>query len=86
MKVLLQFLCFWTLSIALFLFKTPNISEIRFCLHLQVEPAQLGPIDRLVPISGQQQQHKIGYINQAQHNPSVRVKTNIKIILKTTHT
>jgi hypothetical protein len=31
----------------------------------------------LVPISGQQQQHKMGYINQTQHKLSARVKTNI---------
>jgi hypothetical protein len=30
-------LCFWTLSIILFLFKTHNVSEIGFCLHLQVD-------------------------------------------------
>jgi hypothetical protein len=37
------------------------------------------------PISGHHHQHKIGYINQAQHKPSVRVKTNIKNIKKTPH-
>jgi hypothetical protein len=33
----------------------------------------------LVLISGHEHQYKIGYINQTQHKPSVRVKTNIKI-------
>jgi hypothetical protein len=36
----------------------------------------------LVPISGYLYQHKIGYRSQAQHKPSVRVKTNIKNIKK----
>jgi hypothetical protein len=30
----------------MFLFKTHNLSETVFCLRLQVEPTQLGPIDR----------------------------------------
>jgi hypothetical protein len=37
----------------------------------------------LVLISGLLCQHKLGCINQAQHNPSARVKTNIK---NSTHT
>jgi hypothetical protein len=41
--------CFWTLSTILFLFKTRNISETAFCLHLQVEPTKLGPVDRASP-------------------------------------
>jgi hypothetical protein len=46
-QVLLRhLLCFWTLSIALFLFKTHNVSETGFCLRLQAEPTQLGTIDR----------------------------------------
>jgi hypothetical protein len=36
----------------------------------------------LVPISGHQHQKKIRYINQAQHKPSARVKTNINNIKK----
>jgi hypothetical protein len=36
----------------------------------------------VVPISGHQHQQKIGYINQAQHIPSVTVKTDIKNIKK----
>jgi hypothetical protein len=39
-SVLVQMLCFWTLSI---------VSETGFCLRLQVEPTQLGPIDRASP-------------------------------------
>jgi hypothetical protein len=52
----LQVLCFWTLSIVLSLsknrrvyFSTHNVSETGFCLRLQVEPTQLGPIDRATP-------------------------------------
>jgi hypothetical protein len=38
--------CFWTISIVLFLFKTTHdISETGFCPHLQVEPTQVGPLD-----------------------------------------
>jgi hypothetical protein len=48
----LQLLCFWILSIFLFLFKTYNVSETGFCLHLQVEPTQLGPTDRASPYLG----------------------------------
>jgi hypothetical protein len=44
----LQILCFWILSIFLFLFKT-HVSETGFCLHLQVKPIQLGPTDRASP-------------------------------------
>jgi hypothetical protein len=32
-----------------FLFKPHNVSETGFCLRLQVEPSQLGPIDRASP-------------------------------------
>jgi hypothetical protein len=41
----IQLLCFWTLSIVLFLFKTTFL----FCLHLQMEPTQMVPIDRSSP-------------------------------------
>jgi hypothetical protein len=47
--ILIQILCFGTLSTVLFLFKTHNVSETGFCLHLQVKPTQLGPIDRASP-------------------------------------
>jgi hypothetical protein len=40
---------FWTLSIVLFLFKTHNVSEAGFCVRLQVESIQFGPIDRVSP-------------------------------------
>jgi hypothetical protein len=40
--------CFWTLSIALLLFKT-HVSETGFCLRLQVELTQLGLIDIASP-------------------------------------
>jgi hypothetical protein len=32
-----------------FVFKTYNVSGAGFCLRLQVEPTQLGPIDRASP-------------------------------------
>jgi hypothetical protein len=47
--MLIQLLCFCTLSIVLLLFKTHNVSETGFCLRLQVEPTQLGPVDRASP-------------------------------------
>jgi hypothetical protein len=56
MKYLLQLLSFWTLFVALFLFKTHKFSETEFCLRLKVEPALLGPIDTAVPISGHRHQ------------------------------
>jgi hypothetical protein len=37
------------LDIVLFLFKVHKVSETGFCLRLQVEPTQLGPIDRPSP-------------------------------------
>jgi hypothetical protein len=53
---LVQILDFWTLSIVLSLSKTRpvyfskhNVSEIGFCLRLQVKPTQLGPIDGANP-------------------------------------
>jgi hypothetical protein len=45
---LIQIVCFWTLSIILFLFKI-NFSDTGLCLRLQVKPTQLGPIDRASP-------------------------------------
>jgi hypothetical protein len=39
---------FWTLSIVLFYLKH-NVSETGFCLHLQVDPSQLGSIDKDSP-------------------------------------
>jgi hypothetical protein len=48
----MQLLCFWTSSGILFLFKTHSFSETGFCLRLQVEPTQLGPIDRARPYFG----------------------------------
>jgi hypothetical protein len=57
MKV--QIVCFSTLSIVLFLsknrpvyFSKHNVSGTGLCLRLQVKPTQLGPIDKLVPVSG----------------------------------
>lgn len=66
----MQLLCFWTLSIDLFLFKA------------YIEPTHLGPVDRAGPCLWTQLQHMIGYVNQAQRKPFARVKINIK---KTPH-
>jgi hypothetical protein len=40
-------LCFWTLSIVLFIFQ--NTFRRRFCLRLQVKPTLLGPFNRASP-------------------------------------
>jgi hypothetical protein len=67
---LIQILCFWTLSIVLFLFKTRRIGDWI-----------LSPFSgktyfvELVRLSSHRHQHKVGYIDQAQHKPSARVKT-----------
>jgi hypothetical protein len=37
---------YFCLNSVLFLFKTHNVSETGFCLHLQVKSIQLGPIDK----------------------------------------
>jgi hypothetical protein len=42
-------LCFWTLSIVLFVFQNNNVSETGFCLRLQVKPTQSCPINRASP-------------------------------------
>jgi hypothetical protein len=52
-----QILCCWTLSIVLslskntvlYIFLKHNVSETGFCLHLQVKPTQLGPMNRASP-------------------------------------
>jgi hypothetical protein len=46
---LIQLLCFWTLYIALLLFKKHNVSDTGFSLRLQVKPTEMGPIDRASP-------------------------------------
>jgi hypothetical protein len=53
-----QLLCFWILSIVLFYLKY-NISETVFCLRLQVEPTQLGPIDTASPYSQRRRQNPV---------------------------
>jgi hypothetical protein len=53
--ICIQLLCFWALSIALFLFKTHNVSEAGLGILLQVEPTQMGPIDRATPYLRQRQ-------------------------------
>jgi hypothetical protein len=71
-------LCFWTLSIILFLFKTHNFRRPDSVFILWWNLLSWTQSIQLIPISGHQHQHKIEYINQAQHKPSARVKTNIK--------
>jgi hypothetical protein len=75
----------WTLFIILFLFKTHNILETGFCLLLQVDPSQLGPINRAstylqTPAPTQDRVYK-----QAQHKSSEGVKTNLKTLNNFTH-
>jgi hypothetical protein len=70
-------LCFWALSIALLLFTTyvwrlDSTSVFRWNIDSWVHSIEL------VPISGHLRQHKIGYISEAQQEPSARVKTDIK--------
>jgi hypothetical protein len=48
-SILIQLLCFWTVSIVLFLYLKHNVSETGFCLLLQVAPTELGPTDRASP-------------------------------------
>jgi uncharacterized membrane protein YkgB len=67
--MLIQFLCFWTLSIILFLFKTHSIPETGFCLRLQVEPTQLGPVDRASPYLRYLYQHKIHVNTETESSP-----------------
>jgi hypothetical protein len=62
-----QILCFWTLFIVLSLskncpvyFSKHDVSEIGFCLRLQVKPTQLGSIDRASPYLRRQLTIKIG--------------------------
>jgi hypothetical protein len=47
-----------------------------------MEPTSWAQSIELVPISGHQHQHRVGYINKSQHKPSVRVKTNNKKLKK----
>jgi hypothetical protein len=66
-------LCFLTLSIILFLFKTLRFGECTNIL-LQVKPTHLGPID-IVPISGYQNEHKTNVETEHKYKPSPGVKT-----------
>lgn len=61
--------------------------NLRLVLHSSSGKALLSSAQfvQLVPISRHQHQHKRGYTNQPQHEPSVRVITNMKNI-KTFHT
>jgi hypothetical protein len=60
-----------------------NILKTGFCLHLRVEPTQLGPTHRvsLFLDTSTNTQWDI-YIEQAQHKPTTKVNANIKNITK----
>jgi hypothetical protein len=70
---------FLTLSIVLFLFETYNVLKTEFYLRFQVEPTQLGATNRASPYLHTPAPIQDN-INQAEHKPSARVKTNIKNI------
>jgi hypothetical protein len=72
----LQLLCFQT-PIALFLFKT-TFRRVDFASGFGWNVLSWAQSILLVPSSGHQHERKVGYINQAQHKPSARVKTDIK--------
>jgi hypothetical protein len=79
--ILIQLLCFWTLSISCFYLKhmfrrLDSVSVFRWNLLGWAQSIDL------VYISEHQHQHKLGYIKQSQHKPSARVKSNIKNIKK----
>jgi hypothetical protein len=42
-RILIQLLCFWTLSIVVFILN--NVSDTGFCLRRQVKPTELRSID-----------------------------------------
>ncbi|PNE09491.1 hypothetical protein B7P43_G00012 [Cryptotermes secundus] len=48
--IVIQLLCFWTLTIVLFLHETNNILETGFCPHLWVEPTQLKNVLRFIEV------------------------------------
>jgi hypothetical protein len=48
--LLSQILCFWALSIILFIFQNTNVSETGFSFRLKVKTTQLGTIVRASPI------------------------------------
>jgi hypothetical protein len=70
---LIQRLCFWTLSIILFLFK--NISETAFCLWLEVKHTPLDLIDRASPYLWTPVQTPDRVYKPSTAKPSVRAKT-----------
>jgi hypothetical protein len=74
--ILIQILYFWTLSIVFFLFKTHNVLETGFCLHPQVEPTQMGPIDRASPYLW-----TFAPTPDRVYKPSTAVMTSILIVL-----
>jgi hypothetical protein len=83
---IVQLLCFVLYpSSWLYMFKTmfrmlDSVSVFRWILPRCCQSTGL------VRISGHQNQHKMIYINKAQHKPSVGVKTNIKNIERTPQT
>jgi hypothetical protein len=53
-------------------FSKHNISETRFCLHHQVKPTQLGPINRASPYLSTPVQHQDG-VYKPSKNISLRI-------------
>jgi hypothetical protein len=70
----MQSLCFWTLSIVLFFYSKRNVSQTGFCLHLQVETSQLGPINTASPYLRTPAPTQDRTINQPQHNSILQQK------------
>jgi hypothetical protein len=66
------------------IFIIQNMVLLRLVLHSSSGKALLSSAQfiELVPISRHQYQHKRGYTNQPQHEPSVRVVTNMENIKK----
>jgi hypothetical protein len=56
-------------------FSEYNVSETGFCLRLQVKPTQLGPIDRVVPISGDRDKDR-AMDNVQKHNICTNVPSS----------
>jgi hypothetical protein len=65
--------CFWIFYIVIFYLKL-DVSETKFSLLQKKKNIfSLDQSIKQVPISGNLHQHRIGYTNQTQHNPSARV-------------
>jgi hypothetical protein len=72
--LIIQMLCFRTLSNILFYFKTRRFGDWILFPSSGINLLSWAQSIGLVPISGHLHQRKVGYTNQAQHKPSARVK------------